>query len=86
MNWGLESGIVAALGFALGASFWWLYFDYLDGGMLLGRAIALLGGGLDPLPVLALIAADVVGAVAIELATHQRHAGQPETAPSAEPV
>jgi low temperature requirement protein LtrA len=170
VNWGLESGVVAALGFALGASFWWLYFDYLDGGMLLGRgiwsgqaylyshlplmagvialgvgvkhaiddtaageledstrwilcggvalafaalaaihlvssrsrrdtdlwlrigvavvafAVAVLGDGLDPLPALALIAAAVVGAVALELALHHRHAGQSETSPSAELV
>jgi low temperature requirement protein LtrA len=39
VNWNLESGLVAALGFALGASLWWLYFDYLDPEMLLGRSI-----------------------------------------------
>ena len=170
VNWGLESGVVAALGFALGASFWWLYFDYLDGEMLLGRsiwsgqaylyahlplmagvialgvgvkhaiddtaaeeladstrwilcggvalafaalaaihlvssrsrrdtdlwlrvgvavfalAIAFLGGGLDALPVLTLIAAAVVGAVAIELTLHHRHADEPAAASSAELV
>jgi low temperature requirement protein LtrA len=169
VDWGLESGVVAALGFALGASFWWLYFDYLDGEMLLGRSIwtgqaylyshlplmagvialgvgvkhaiddtaaqelqdstrwilcggvalafaalaaihlvssrsrrdadlwlrmgiaivalgvALLGGGLDPLPALALIAAAVVGAVALELALHHRHA-ETATPASAEPA
>ena len=37
--WNLESGLVAALGFVLAASFWWLYFDYLDGEMLLGRSV-----------------------------------------------
>ena len=35
--WSLESGVVAALGFVLGAGFWWVYFDYLDGEMLIGR-------------------------------------------------
>jgi low temperature requirement protein LtrA len=39
VNWTIESGLVAALGFALGASLWWLYFDYLDAEMLLGRSI-----------------------------------------------
>jgi low temperature requirement protein LtrA len=168
VDWDFESGLVALLGFALGASFWWLYFDYLDGGMLLGRGIwsgqaylyahlplmagvialgvgvkdaiqdtagteladstrwilcggvalafaalaaihlvssrsprdvdlllrigvalvalgiAYGGGGLDPLPVLALLAAVVIGAVALELALHHRHAGRSETSPSAE--
>jgi low temperature requirement protein LtrA len=37
VEWSLESGVVAALGFVLGAGFWWVYFDYLDGEMLLGR-------------------------------------------------
>ena len=37
VEWSLESGVVAGLGFVLGAGFWWLYFDYLDGEMLLGR-------------------------------------------------
>jgi low temperature requirement protein LtrA len=157
VNWNLESGLVAALGFALGASLWWLYFDYLDPEMLFGRSIwagqaylyshlplmagmiafgvgvkdaikettateladstrwilcgglalafvalaaihlvssrsrrdmdlwlrlgvvaaalvlAQFGGGLDPLPVLALIATVVVATVAAELALHQRH-------------
>jgi low temperature requirement protein LtrA len=157
VNWNLESGLVAALGFALGASLWWLYFDYLDPELLIGRsiwagqaylyshlplmagliafgvgvkdaiketdaveladstrwilcgglalafaalatihlvssrsrrdldvwlrlgvvavvlALALFGGGLDPLPVLAPIAAAVVATVAAELALHQRH-------------
>jgi low temperature requirement protein LtrA len=35
--WSLESGVVAALGFVLAAGFWWVYFDYLDGEMLLGQ-------------------------------------------------
>ena len=39
VDWNLESGLVALLGFALGASFWWLYFDYLDAEMVLGRSI-----------------------------------------------
>jgi low temperature requirement protein LtrA len=39
VNWNLESGLVAALGFAIGASLWWLYFDYLEPEMLLGRSI-----------------------------------------------
>ena len=29
-TWTLEAGLVAALGFAVGASLWWLYFDYVD--------------------------------------------------------
>ena len=37
--WNLESGLVAAFGFVIAASFWWLYFDYLDGEMLLGRSV-----------------------------------------------
>jgi low temperature requirement protein LtrA len=158
VDWSLESGGVAFLGFVLGAAFWWLYFDYLHGEMLLGRStwagqaylyshvplmagvimlgvgvkdaiqetagtelddntrwvlcgglalafgalavihlvssrsprdvdlllrigvalvalgVAYGGGGLDPLPVLALLAAAVVGAVALELAMHHRHA------------
>ena len=160
VDWNLEGGLVAALGFALGAAFWWLYFDYLDAEMLVGRsiwagqaylyshvpllvgvialgvgvkhaiddtaateladstrwilcgglalafgalaaihfvasrsrrdldlwlrigiavvavAIALLGGGLDPLPVLALLAVTVVAGVGLELVAHHRH-GQP---------
>jgi low temperature requirement protein LtrA len=170
VDWNLESGVVAALGFTLGAAFWWLYFDYLDGEMLLGRSIwagqaylyshvplmagvlalgvgvkdaiqetagtelsdstrwvlcggvamafgalaaihlvgsrsprdfdlllrvgvalvalgiAYGGGGLDPLPVLALLAASVVGAVAVELTMHQRHVREAETPASAEPA
>jgi low temperature requirement protein LtrA len=170
VDWNLESGLVAALGFALGAAFWWLYFDYLDGEMLLGRSIwagqaylyshvplmagvialgvgvkdaiqqtagtelddstrwvlcggvalafgalavihlvssrsprdvdlllrigvalvalgvAYGGGGLDPLPVLVLLAATVIGALALELAMHHRHGSETETSPSAEPV
>jgi low temperature requirement protein LtrA len=39
VNWNLESAFVAALGFVLGAAFWWLYFDYLDAEMLVGRSI-----------------------------------------------
>jgi len=157
VTWNLESGLVAALGFVVAASFWWLYFDYLDGEMLLGRsiwsgqayvyahlplmagvialgvgtkyaiketagaaltestrwilcggialayaalalihlaaarsrhdvdvwlrlgvasgalAIALVGGGLAPLPVMMLLAALVVGCVSVELALHDRH-------------
>jgi low temperature requirement protein LtrA len=30
---------VAGLGFVLAAGFWWIYFDYLDGEMLVGRGI-----------------------------------------------
>ncbi len=170
VNWNLESGLAAGLGFALGASFWWLYFDYLDGESLLGRsiwagqgylyshlplmagvialgvglkfaikdtagaeladasrwilcvgvamafaalaaihlvssrsrrdvdlwlrlgvalvalALALLGGGLDPLPVLTLLAAAVVANVGIELALHHRHEDAAGAAASAEPA
>ena len=39
VDWNLESALVAALGFVLGAAFWWLYFDYLDAEMLVGRSI-----------------------------------------------
>jgi low temperature requirement protein LtrA len=165
--WNLESGLVAALGFVLAASFWWLYFDYLDGEMLLGRsvwsgqsylyahlplmagvialgvgtkyaikdtsgseltdstrwvlcggiamafgalalihlaaarsrhdvdvwlrlgvaggalAIAVFGGGLEPLPVMMLLAALVVCCVSVELALHERHSAD---APTFEPV
>jgi low temperature requirement protein LtrA len=168
VDWSLESGVVAALGFALGASFWWLYFDYLDGEMLLGRStwtgqaylyshlplmagvialgvgvkdaiqetagaeladgtrwilcggialafaalaaihlvssrsprdfdlllrmgvalaalgIALRAGGLDALPVIALLSVVVVGAVALELALHHRH-GRSEIEPVPSP-
>jgi low temperature requirement protein LtrA len=170
VDWSLETGLVAALGFTLAASFWWLYFDYLDGEMLLGRsiwagqaylyshlplmagvialgvgvkyaiqdttraeladstrwilcggvalafaalaaihlvasrsrrdadlwlrlgvalaalAIAALGGGLDPLPVVALVAAAVVTSVAAELALHHRHVREGDVSPSAEPA
>jgi low temperature requirement protein LtrA len=170
VDWNLETGLVAALGFALGAAFWWLYFDYLDGEMLLGRsiwtgqvylyshlplmagvialgvgvkdaiqetagtelsdatrwilgggvalafgalalihlvssrsprdvdlllrigvalvalAIAYAGGGLDPLPVTALLAAAVIGAVALELAMHHRHADDVALTSPAEPA
>jgi low temperature requirement protein LtrA len=30
VSWTLESGLVAALGFTIGASFWWLYFAFVD--------------------------------------------------------
>jgi low temperature requirement protein LtrA len=30
VSWSVESGVCAALGFTLGAAFWWLYFDFLD--------------------------------------------------------
>ena len=164
VDWNLESGMVAALGFVLGAGFWWVYFDYLDGEMLLGRgtwtgqsylyghlpltagvvvlgvgvehaidetagagladgtrwllcgglmlafaslaaihgvaararrdvdvwlrlgvvavalAVALLGGRLDPLPAMAILAASVVACLALELALHDRHEHGPETA------
>jgi low temperature requirement protein LtrA len=30
VTWGLESGAVAGLGFALAGALWWLYFDYVD--------------------------------------------------------
>jgi len=171
VDWSLESGLVAALGFALGASFWWLYFDYLDAATLFGRsiwegqaylyshlplmagvislgvgvkhaidetaaagladstrwlicggvalafaalaaihlvsshsrrdvdlwlrlgvavaalAIAVFGDELDPLPVVSLLAATVVGAVAIELAMHHRHgSGAAAPASATEPV
>ena len=40
VSWSVESGLVAWLGFVLAASFWWLYFDYLDGESLLaGRSV-----------------------------------------------
>lgn len=165
--WTLESGLVAVLGFALGASFWWLYFDYLDGESLLIRsiwagqaylyshlplmagvislgvgvkhaigdtseagladshrwvlcgglalafgalaaihlvssrsrrdadlwlrlgvvavalAVALAGGGLDPLPVVAILAVAVVASVGLELTMHDRH-GHTGPAPPAE--
>jgi low temperature requirement protein LtrA len=164
VDWNLESGLVAWLGFVLAASFWWLYFDYLDGETLIMRsiwagqaylyshlplmagvvalgvgvkqsiqdtaapeltdagrwvlcgglalafgalaaihyassrsgrdtdlwlrvgvagvalAVALLGDGLGPLPVLLLLAGAVVASVALELVGHERHV------PSAEPV
>jgi low temperature requirement protein LtrA len=170
VDWNLESGLVAALGFTLAASLWWLYFDYLDGEMLLGRsvwagqaylyshlpllagviaigvgvkyaiqataqselgestrwilcggvalafaalaaisyvasrsradvdlwlrlgvsvaalAIAILGGGLDPLPMVALLAAAVTASVAVELALHDRHRAETDAPPSAEPA
>jgi low temperature requirement protein LtrA len=170
VDWNLESGLVAALGFTLGASLWWLYFDYLDGEMLLGRsiwagqaylyshlplmagviaigvgvkyaiedtagaeladstrwilcggvalafaalaaihlvssrsqrdvdlwlrlgvvaaalAIAVLGGGLGPLPVVTLLAAAVTASVAFELALHHRHTTEPDAPASAEPA
>jgi low temperature requirement protein LtrA len=165
VDWSLESGVVAALGFALGAAFWWLYFDYLDAEMLLGRSIwagqaylyshvplmagvialgvgvkdaiqetaaselsnetrwilcggvalafgalaalhlawsrsprdidlilrlgvafvalgvAYAGDGLGPVPVLAIVAAAVVGAVVLELALHHRHVGEAAASP-----
>jgi low temperature requirement protein LtrA len=34
VSWSWEAGLVAALGFCLGASFWWLYFDYVDSSMM----------------------------------------------------
>jgi low temperature requirement protein LtrA len=167
VDWSLESGVVAALAFVLGAGFWWVYFDYLDGEMLLGRgtwvgqtylyshlpltagivalgvgvehaveetvgaelldgtrwllcgglalafaslatihrvaaatrrdvdvwlrlgvvgvalAVALLGGGLGPLPAVAILAASVVGCLALELGLHHHH-GEAQSAPSAE--
>ncbi|MGH2500737.1 MAG: low temperature requirement protein A [Candidatus Limnocylindria bacterium] len=170
VDWNLESGLVAALGFMLGVAFWWLYFDYLDGEMLLGRSIwagqaylyshvplmagvialgvgvkdaiqetagtelsestrwilcggvavafgalaaihlvssrsprdvdlllrlgvalvalgiACGGGGLAPLPVVAVLVGAVVGAVALELAMHHRHADEVGTATPAEPA
>jgi low temperature requirement protein LtrA len=157
VSWNVESGVVAALGFVIAASFWWLYFDYLDGQLLLGRsvwsgqaylyahlplmagvialgvgtkyaikdtavseladstrwvlcggiamaygalalihlaaarsqhdvdvwlragvaggalALAVLGGGLEPLPAMLLLAALVVCCVSLELALHDRH-------------
>jgi low temperature requirement protein LtrA len=170
VSWNVESGLVALLGFVLGASFWWLYFDYLDAGMLIGRsiwlgqtylyshlplmagvialgvgvkyavkdtqaaeladssrwilcgglalafaalavihvvsgrvgvdtdvslriavaavalAVAIFGGGLDPLPVVALLAAAVVASVGAELALHERHEHTSPAEASAEPV
>jgi low temperature requirement protein LtrA len=166
VSWNLESGLAALLGFALAAAFWWLYFDYLDAEMLIGRStwagqaylyshlpltagvialgvgvehaieetaaaeladatrwlmcgglalafaglalihvvaarsrrdadvwlrlavvgialvVALLGGGLDPLPVIAILAAAVVASVASELALHHRHGVEPTTTPT----
>jgi low temperature requirement protein LtrA len=168
VDWNLESGVVAALGFALGAAFWWLYFDYLDAEMLVGRSIwagqaylyshiplmagvialgvgvkdaiqetaggalpdetrwilcggvalaygalaaihlassrtprdadllirlgvavtaltvAFAGGALGPVVVLAVLAAAVVGAVALELALHDRHGDVFRTTSAAE--
>ena len=37
VNWSLESGVVAALGFIICAGFWWIYFDYLDGEAFIRR-------------------------------------------------
>jgi low temperature requirement protein LtrA len=168
VDWSLETGVVAALGFVVGAGFWWVYFDYLDGETLLGRgtwvgqtylyshlpltagivalgigvehaieetagtdlrdgtrwllcgglalafgslaaihraaagarrdvdvrlrlsvvgvalAVALLGGGLDPLPAMAILAASVAACLALELGLHHRHASVAEAPPSAE--
>lgn len=39
VTWTLESGLVAALGFAAAAGIWWLYFDFLDTGVV-QRSIA----------------------------------------------
>jgi low temperature requirement protein LtrA len=39
VEWSVESGVVAALGFVLAAGFWWIYFDYLDGETLVGRSV-----------------------------------------------
>ncbi len=166
--WSIESGAVAVVGFVLGAGFWWVYFDYLDGEMLIGRgtwvgqaylyshlpltagvvalgvgvehaveetagaelhdetrwllcgglalafaslaaihrvaagrsrdvdawlrlgvavvalAVALLGGGLGPLAVTALLAGAVVACVVLELALHHRHGETGEPMPSPE--
>ena len=30
VTWGLESGAIAALGFAIAGALWWIYFDYVD--------------------------------------------------------
>jgi low temperature requirement protein LtrA len=38
VEWSIESGVVAGLGFVLAAGFWWVYFDYLDGETLVGRS------------------------------------------------
>jgi low temperature requirement protein LtrA len=168
VEWSFESGVVAALGFVLGAGFWWVYFDYLDGEMLIGRGtwvgqaylyahlpltagvvalgvgvehaieetagdelhdatrwilcgglalafaalaavhgvaagsrrdtdawlrlsvvavalgVALLGGGLGPLPVLAILAVAVTACVVLELALHERHGERAEPLPSPE--
>ena len=168
VDWNVESGLVALLGFVVAASFWWLYFDYLDGESLIGRgiwigqtylyshlplmagvivlgvgvkdaikdtvgveladstrwllcgglalafaamaaihlvsshskrdtdlwlrlgvaavalAVALVGDGLDPLPVMAILAIAVVACVALELATHHRHGHETDASPSAE--
>ena len=164
VEWSVASGLVAALGFVLAAGFWWIYFDYLDGEMLVGRgtragqayfyshlpltagivalgvgvehaieetsrpelhdgsrwllcgglalafaslaaihriaadarrdvdvwlrlgvvgvalAVALLGGGLRPTAVVAILAAAVAACLALELALHERHADGRETA------
>ena len=37
VEWSLESGIVAAIGFVICAGFWWIYYEYLDGEALIGR-------------------------------------------------
>ena len=34
VSWSLDVALVAAFGFAIGASFWWLYFDYVDTSLL----------------------------------------------------
>jgi low temperature requirement protein LtrA len=38
VSWSLEAGVVAGLGFTLGAAFWWIYFDYVDASFA-GRSI-----------------------------------------------
>ena len=34
VSWGWESGLVAGLGFAAASAIWWLYFDFLDTGVV----------------------------------------------------
>ncbi|MDQ3778553.1 MAG: low temperature requirement protein A, partial [Actinomycetota bacterium] len=34
VSWGWESGLIAALGFTAAAGIWWLYFDFLDTGVV----------------------------------------------------
>jgi low temperature requirement protein LtrA len=40
VSWDLESAAVAALGFAIAAALWWLYFDYVDTSVVRGTVLA----------------------------------------------